>query len=146
MKPKLYFVAAVLLPSLLDGIVTLVGQPSSYWSDFSKIDEASPLTFLTFGPWIFLLSIVIYTAFLALVIYKLPKWLSIGVGLFFCMAHSNGVQGWIASIIVEKVHFLYEYWWYISVVYSLIIVILVSLGLRKWLLSEFIVKKQKVKH
>lgn len=137
MNPKLYFIAAALFPSLLDGIITLIGQPNEYWSNFSKIDEAAPLTFLSFGPWIFLLSVLVYTAILALVIYKLPRWISVGVGLFFCLAHSNGVQGWIASVIVDKMQFMYEYWWYISILYSLVIVILVTLGLRKWLLFEF---------
>jgi uncharacterized BrkB/YihY/UPF0761 family membrane protein len=133
MKSKLYFVVAALIPSLLDGIVTLIGQPTSYWSDFSKIDEAAPFTFLTFGPWIFLLSIVLYTAIVGLIIYKLPKWPSLGIGLFFFMAHSNGVQGWIGSIVVEKAPFLYGYWWYISIIYSLLVVALISFGLYKWL-------------
>ena len=143
MNPKLYFIAAVLLPSLLDGIITLIGQPGEYWADFSKIDEAAPLTFLSFGPWAFLLSVIVYTAILAVVLYKLPRWVSIGAGIFLCMAHSNGVQGWVAAIIVDKMQFLYEYWWYISVVYSLVIAFLVALGLRVWLQSEFTQKKRK---
>jgi hypothetical protein len=145
MKPKFYFIAAVLLPSLLDGVVTLIGQPNSYWTDFSKIDEASPVTFLMFGPWVFLLSVVVYTLLLALLIYKLPKWVSIGVGLFLCMSHSSGIQSWAPYIITEKMQYLYDYWWYISVAYSLIIGILVAISLREWLLTEFSIKKQKTK-
>ena len=89
MKPKLYFVAAVLLPSLLDGIVTLLGQSGEYWSNYSKVNEAAPITFLTYGPWIFLLSVLLYTLVLATIIYKLPKWWSIGAGLFFYRANTK---------------------------------------------------------
>lgn len=146
MNPKLFFIAAVLIPSLLDGVITLVGQPSEYWADFSKIDEAAPLTFLSFGPWVFLLSVLVYTAILAVILYKLPRWVSIGAGIFLCMAHSNGVQGWIAALVVERMQYLYDYWWYISVVYSLIIALLVALGLRAWLQSEYTQKKRKSSH
>lgn len=136
MKQKLYFVIAALIPSLLDGIITLVGQPASYWSDFSKIDEGAPLTFLMYGPWIFLLSVVVYTVLLGLIIYKLPKWISLGVGLFFFMAHSNGVQGWIGPIIMDKAQFLFDYYWYITVLYSFVVVIIISFGMYKWLSHE----------
>jgi len=133
MKPKLYFVIAALIPSLLDGIITLIGQPISYWSNFNKIDEGAPLTFLMYGPWIFLLSVAVYTVMLGIIIYKLPQWISIGVGLFFFMAHSNGVQGWIGPIILEKAQFLFDYYWYIAVSYSFIVAIIMSFGVYMWL-------------
>jgi hypothetical protein len=141
MKPKFYFIAAVLFPSLLDGIVTLLGQSNEYWSNFSKINEAAPITFLTYGPWIFLLSVLIYTAVLAAIIYKLPRWVSLGVGLYFFIAHSSGVESWIPYIMVEKMHISYDYWYYVSGAYELMIVILLLLGIRKWLIADF--AKQK---
>lgn len=144
MKPKFYFIAAVLLPSLLDGIVTLLGQPNEYWSNFSKINEAAPISFLSYGPWIFLLSVLVYTAVLAAIIYKIPKWWSIGVGLFFCMSHSSGFESWVPYIMVEKMHISYDYWWYVSVMYLLLMAILVSLGMRKWLIADLAKKKTKI--
>lgn len=136
MKPKFYFIMAVLLPSLLDGIVTLLGQSSEYWSNYSKINEAAPITFLTYGPWVFLLSILFYTAVLAVIIHKLPKWWSIGAGLFFCMSHSSGFGSWVPYIMVEKMHLPYGYWWFVNIAYLLLMAILIALALRKWLIAE----------
>lgn len=145
MKPKLYFVAVVLLPSLLDGIVTLLGQSHEYWSNYSKINEAAPITFLTYGPWIFLLSVLLYTLVLAAIIYKLPKWWSIGAGLFFFMSHSSGFESWVPYIMVEKMHIPYGYWWFVNIAYLLLMAIIIALTLRKWLVADSATRRAKQK-
>lgn len=145
MKPKLYFVAVVLLPSLLDGIVTLLGQSHEYWSNYSKINEAAPITFLTYGPWIFLLSVLLYTLVLAAIIYKLPKWWSIGAGLFFFMSHSSGFESWVPYIMVEKMHIPYGYWWFVNIAYLLLMAIIIALTLRKWFVADSATRRAKQK-
>ena len=61
------------------------------------------------------------------------------------MAHSNGVQGWIGPIILDKLQFLFNYYWYITVAYSFVVVIIISCGIHHWLTQESKLKTKKAR-
>lgn len=52
-KNSLFF--AFLFPAFIDGVTTLLGQGSEYWSSSRVVNEASPAYyFLLTSPWLFL--------------------------------------------------------------------------------------------
>ena len=98
-KPdRKYLIIAGLLPFAGDILMTLVGQPASYWTEGAQCtNEANhiALALLNIHPAIFIFGAITYSAVFSGLIYALPRvfawWLSIGL----LLAHIGGMKSWI---------------------------------------------------
>ena len=95
-KNPLYF--AFFFPALIDGIITLIGQGSSYWTN-KVVNEASPAYyFLLFSPWLFVLGSIFWFVFWYWVFKKLKEPLNLFLMFLFLAGHSWGSSSWIWKI------------------------------------------------
>ncbi len=135
MKSKSIFVIAVLLPNVIDHIVTLLGQPSEYWQNYAKSNEAALITLLGHGPIIFIIGSIVYISILAFLLFKLPSKYSLPLGIFAFVGHAWGSASWIPGILYS--HNINANEWVVSLVYFLVLSIFLSLGIGKWAGDSF---------
>ena len=91
----LAWIAAATL--LVDGLVTLLGQPGSYWSDPGTAYEGNAVSryFLVHGWWAFAAYDLIYAFGLYLGIRALPWFVGMVVGFYFLVVSFNGASNWL---------------------------------------------------
>jgi len=91
----LAWIAAATL--LVDGLVTLLGQPGSYWSDPGTAYEGNGVSryFLVHGWWAFVAYDLSYAFGLYLGIRALPRFAGLAVGFYFLVVSFNGASNWL---------------------------------------------------
>ena len=95
-KNPLYF--TFFFPALVDGIITLFGQGTSYWTN-RVVNEASPAYyFLLFSPWVFVLGSIFWFVFWYWAFKKLKEPLNLFLMFLFIAGHSWGSTSWIWKI------------------------------------------------
>lgn len=93
---------AFFFPALMDGMLTLVGQDSKYWTS-RVVNEASPAYyFLLTSPWLFLLGSVVWFVFWYLLFKRLKKPLNLFLMFLFIAGHSWGSGGWIMKMFKQN--------------------------------------------
>lgn len=126
-KNPLYF--AFFFPALVDGIITLLGQDTSYWTN-KVVNEASPAYyFLLFSPWLFVLGSILWFVFWYWIFKKLKEPLNLFLMFLFIAGHSWGSSSWIWKIM--KINGVYTPGNQFSVMlaWSIIIVYFASIAL-----------------
>ena len=95
MKNKLMWLLLAVIA--FDFGVTLLGQPSSYWSDARTAREANPLFawFMVRGMTWYLLLIVTYMASVGVLLKVLPRQSAIVTGLVFMLSHYFAACTWL---------------------------------------------------
>ncbi len=94
---RLWWFLPVALFAGVDGLITLWGQPSEYWSEgYFQIHEANPLGYwlLSIHPLVFAAAGVPYLLLVASTILILPKRWAIGVAVVLTGSHAFGVCAW----------------------------------------------------
>jgi hypothetical protein len=84
-----------------DGGLTLVGQPSAYWSDgFTSINEGNPLAaeLLATHPLLFAAAGIPYLAIVVGITVALPRWWAAVFAVAIASAHAVGVAAWCVVI------------------------------------------------
>ena len=100
-KNPLFF--AFFLPALTDGVVTLLGQNKSYWSNHVLANEASPIYyFLAVSPWLYVLGVVIWFVFWYWLFLRLKKPFNLFLMFSFISGHSWGIGSWIFWLLKEQ--------------------------------------------
>lgn len=139
-KNPLFF--AFFFPALVDGLVTLVGQDTSYWTN-RVVNEASPAYyFLLVSPWLFLLGSVGWFIFWYWLFKRLKEPLNLFLMFLFVAAHSWGSGGWIMKMfkqsgvytIGNQVSVIFA--WSLLLVYFLFISVFATYCLRCYLRSK----------
>ncbi len=90
-------VVPVLL-AVLDGSVTLAGQPAAYWAgDYSQAREGTPgfRVLLTHGPAAYVAGLGVWVLAFVGMILLLPSTLALAVCLQFTLGHAIGAFSWI---------------------------------------------------
>lgn len=96
-KNPLFF--AFLFPALTDGLVTILGQDSSYWSGSRVVNEASPAYyFLLLSPWLFLLGSIVWFVLWYFLFKRLKEPLNLFLMFLFITGHSWGSSSWIMKM------------------------------------------------
>lgn len=102
---RLWLYVPPVLLFLLDGCLTLLGQPTAYWGgDFSTVNEGNPLAawLLTVHPLAFAAAGVPYTLLVAGAILWLPwRWAEIAAVLV-SLSHMFGVISWSGLLASES--------------------------------------------
>ena len=103
LPPSLVFVA--LLPCLLDGILTLIGQAPSYWLKHAFVNEADALGhyLLTVGPYAFVFALIAWAALLGLAMWRLPVRFSLPLWLWVFVTHMSGSSSWVRAILERRI-------------------------------------------
>jgi hypothetical protein len=86
------------LLAVLDGSVTLIGQPEAYWAgDHSKVLEGTPgfRVLLTYGPAAYVAGLAVWVLAFVGMILLLPPTLALAVCLQFTLGHTLGAFSWI---------------------------------------------------
>lgn len=84
--------------AVLDGAVTLVGQPEAYWAgDHSRVLEGTPgfRILLTYGPAAYITGLTVWVLAFVGMILLLPSTLALAVCLMFSLGHTIGAFSWI---------------------------------------------------
>lgn len=87
-----------ILLAMLDGAVTLIGQPEAYWQgDYSKALEGTPgfRALLTHGPIVYAAGLAVWVLAFVGMILMLPSTLALAVCLQFTLGHTLGAFSWI---------------------------------------------------
>ncbi len=133
-KNPLFF--AFFFPALVDGIVTLLGQDTSYWTN-RVVNEASPAYFALFiSPWLYAVGSIFWFVFWYWVFKKLKEPLNLFLMFLFIAGHSWGSSSWIWKIM--KVNGIYSpnnqpsiiFAWSIAVLYFALIALFATYCLR----------------
>lgn len=86
------------LLAVLDGSVTLIGQPAAYWAgDYSRVLEGTPgfRILLTYGPAAYIAGLTVWVLAFVGMILLLPSRLALAVCLMFTLGHAIGAFSWI---------------------------------------------------
>lgn len=86
------------LLAVLDGSVTLIGQPAAYWAgDYSRVLEGTPgfRILLTYGPAAYIAGLTVWVLAFVGMILLLPSRLALAVCLMFTLGHTIGAFSWI---------------------------------------------------
>lgn len=86
------------LLAVLDGSVTLIGQPASYWAgDYTQVREGTPgfRILLANGPATFIAGLAVWVLAFVGMILLLPSTLALAVCLLFTLGHTIGAFSWI---------------------------------------------------
>ena len=86
------------LLAVLDGSVTLIGQPAAYWAgDYSQVREGTPgfRVLLTYGPTAYVAGFAVWVLAFVGMILLLPSTLALAVCLQFTLGHAIGAFSWI---------------------------------------------------
>ena len=115
------FILAVLVPLIFDHVITVLGQPSEYWKDFSFAQEGSPARFLLaqHPAWFFLWGAA-YAVLIVVLLRVLPKKAALPLGLLVYMGHAWGSATWIPGS------------WYVFIAYFAILSLVLSWGILSW--------------
>ncbi len=94
------FIYPVALVMVLDFLFTMIGQPSSYWANFSNVNEGSPLGFnlLRINPLFFLIFCAIYLLAMIILIRKLPLFIGATLALSLFLGHVWGSSSWVYTL------------------------------------------------
>lgn len=102
-KNPLFF--AFFLPAVTDGVITLLGQDSSYWTS-RVVNEASPAYyFLLASPWLFAMGSIFWFVFWYWVFKRLKEPLNLFLMFLFIAGHSWGSTSWLWQLM--KRHEIY---------------------------------------
>lgn len=113
---------AFFFPALVDGVLTLLGQDSGYWTN-KIVNEASPAYYaLVISPWLFGIGSILWFVFWYWVFKRLREPLNLFLMFLFIVGHSWGSSSWIWKIM--KVNNIYTPGNQISVVLAWSIVVL----------------------
>ena len=97
---------AFLLPALVDGIVTIVGQDALYWTS-RIVNEASPAYyFLAISPYLFILGSILWFVFWYWVFKKAKEPLNLFLTFIFISGHSWGSTSWIWKVAKDNVWYV----------------------------------------
>jgi hypothetical protein len=118
------FIYPVILVMCLDFLFTMIGQPANYWTDFSKVNEGSPLGFnlLKINPIYFLIFCLLYLFAMVVLIKKLPFKIGAILALSLFLGHSYGSSSWVYYLF-QKMGFetsMFSHW-YLTIGYLAII-------------------------
>jgi hypothetical protein len=100
-KLRRRLIGLCLVPALLavlDGSVTLIGQPPAYWAgDHSQVREGTPgfRVLLTYGPMAFVAGLAVWVFAFVGMILLLPSTLALAMCLMFTLGHAIGAFSWI---------------------------------------------------
>lgn len=86
------------LLAVLDGSVTLIGQPAAYWAgDYSRVLEGTPgfRILLAHGPAAYVAGLTVWVLAFVGLILLLPSRLALAVCLMFTLGHAIGAFSWI---------------------------------------------------
>jgi len=86
------------LLAVLDGSVTLIGQPAAYWAgDHARVLEGTPgfRILLTYGPAAYIAGLTVWVLAFVGMILLLPSTLALAVCLQFTLGHTIGAFSWI---------------------------------------------------
>ena len=86
------------LLAVLDGSVTLIGQPAAYWAgDHSRVLEGTPgfRILLTYGPAAYIAGLAVWVLAFVGMILLVPSTLALAVCLMFTLGHTIGAFSWI---------------------------------------------------
>ena len=128
------FIIAVLLPLVIDHIVTLIGQPAGYWRDFSLANEASPWKLLLINhPGLFLGWLFIYVIIVWFLASKLPGKLVLPLGLLAYTGYAWGSSSWIPRILqMLDIQYPDPFHWYVTIGYFVVLSFVLAWGIWKW--------------
>jgi len=118
------YIYPVILVMCLDFLFTMIGQPANYWTDFSYVNEGSPLGFnlLKINPFYFLIFCLIYLLAMVVLIKKLPFKIGAILALSLFLGHSWGSSSWVYYLFQKmgfKMAMFFD--WYLIVGYLAII-------------------------
>jgi len=116
------------LLAVLDGSVTLIGQPAAYWAgDHSRVLEGTPgfRILLTYGPAAFIAGHLVWELAFVGMILLLPSTPALAICLMFTLGHTIGAFSWIN-------HFHSPYARELPIVINAISAVGLALGLRWW--------------
>ena len=96
MKKKLLFLLAAVIA--FDFLVTILGQPGSYWLDPRTAHEGNPVFrwFMFQGAVCYFAFIAAYIAGVVGLVSRLPRQTAIVVGLVFLLTHYFAASSWLA--------------------------------------------------
>ncbi len=91
----LFLLAAVIA---FDFLVTILGQPASYWLHPHTADEGNPVFrwFMFEGAACYFVFIAAYIAGVVILVSRLPRQAAIIVGLVFLLSHYFAASTWLA--------------------------------------------------
>lgn len=125
------FILAVIFPLVIDHIVTVIGQPDIYWTNYYFANEGSPFKFLLqHNPISFLLWGTVYAIAMIFILKKLPAKLSLFCGLIIYTGHVWGSSSWISKLL-SMINSNIDYW-YATIGYFIITSLILSWGLLYW--------------
>lgn len=136
-KNPLYF--AFLFPALTDGVTTLVGQGSQYWSS-KVVNEASPAYyFLLASPWLFIFGSIVWYIGWYLIFKKLREPFNLLLMFLFISGHSWGSTSWIFNMlkrvgvyrIGDQPSIIFA--WSLAIIYFLLIATIATYCLRLYI-------------
>jgi hypothetical protein len=115
------------LLAVLDGTVTLIGQPIAYWDDHSRVLEGTPgfRILLTYSPAAFIAGLTLWVLAFVGLILLLPSTPALAVCLMFTLGHTIGAFSWI-----NRFHFSHTR--ELPLVINAISAVGLSLGIRWW--------------
>ena len=95
---------------LLDGVLTLVGQPDGYWTNQSSPNERSAIGYfvLEYSPVAFIAGLVLYAGILSFFALIIPRIVSLTISITMIVGHSEAAFTWIDKFgFTEWSHILY---------------------------------------
>jgi hypothetical protein len=116
------------LLAVLDGSVTLIGQPAAYWAgDHARVLEGTPgfRILLTYGPAAYIAGLTVWVLAFVGMILLLPSTLALAVRLMFTLGHTIGAFSWI-----NRFHF--QHGRELPFVINAISAVGLALGIRWW--------------
>jgi len=81
--------------ALADAVLTILGQPQTYWR-YGIVNEASPAYYvLQFSPYAFIAAVVVWLIIWYIIFLKLSRGIALYLSLFFIAAHAWGSTSWV---------------------------------------------------
>lgn len=114
------------LLAVLDGSVTLIGQPAAYWAgDYSRVLEGTPgfRILLSHGPVSYIAGLAVWVLAFVGMILLLPSTPALAVCLMFTLGHTIGAFSWINRLPLGRE---------LPVVINAIAAVGLALGIRWW--------------
>ena len=91
---------AFFIPAAIDGIVTLLGQDTTYWSNYRSVNEGSPAwIILATHPALFILGSVIWFISWYFMYKKLKEPFNMMITIAFIAGHTWGSSSWISRFL-----------------------------------------------
>jgi len=130
-------ISPVIMVILLDVIFTLVGQPKSYWQNYTLFNEGSPLgQILMLSPIYFISFMIVYIVLISILIVNLKRPFNIMIGIGFFLGHFWGSSTWLYIIIKKLTGIYIMNDWYLVVGYIIVISIISGFCINKWFKSK----------